>query len=277
MVLRLEHEGTLLAIAGTLSSDALHKMNSTKRLTSTTGTESTAKSIAISHSHLLPNPSMMARLRAKLRTVPETATWTELEQLPYLSAVIRAMIYLLMLQHESFALHRMKLFSTTPIQYPSRTPLSMTTLCVHTNDKILPQPWEFNPDCWQGHEGTERRKHQMTFNKGGTNCASINLALSEMFLAIAAVACYNLELLETDIWDVEFRYELPCCLPKIELSRCQGYCAGKGSDGLNLTTDDHVLDTKCSRCLDPIHFLADQDPLPLSDVKQSLHEDETRC
>lgn len=54
----------------------------------TLGTESTAKSIVITHYHLMVNPQMMARVRDELHTVPEHASWTEPEQLPYLSACI---------------------------------------------------------------------------------------------------------------------------------------------------------------------------------------------
>ena len=64
---RLEQEGTLLVMAGT---------------------ESTAKSIGIAHFHLLSNPKIMHRVRSELNTVPPSASWTELEQLPYLSVVI---------------------------------------------------------------------------------------------------------------------------------------------------------------------------------------------
>lgn len=64
---RLEQEGTLLVMAGT---------------------ECTAKSIGIAHYHLLANPAIMQRVRTELKTVPNSASWTELEQLPYLSATI---------------------------------------------------------------------------------------------------------------------------------------------------------------------------------------------
>lgn len=53
-LLRLEHEDTLLVMAGT---------------------ESTTKSMAIAHFHLLANPQCMAKLRAELQRVPETASW----------------------------------------------------------------------------------------------------------------------------------------------------------------------------------------------------------
>ena len=217
-------------MAGMLSSDAPHRTSSTKRLTTLTGTESTAKSIAISHFHLLYNPSIMARLRAELRTVPEAATWTELEQLPYLSAVIAEGNRL------SFGVTARvcRIAPDEALQYenytiPPGTPISMTTLSVHTNEKIFPQPWKFNPDRWLGQEGTERRKYQMAFNKGGRNCIGINLAHAEMFLAIAAVARYDLELSETDISDVEFQHDYHVAYPKLDSKGVRAIVRGKAA------------------------------------------------
>lgn len=52
------------------------------------GTETTARTIAVSMFHLMDNPDMGRRLREELRTVMETptskASWTDLEKLPYL-------------------------------------------------------------------------------------------------------------------------------------------------------------------------------------------------
>ncbi len=57
---------------------------------------------------------------------------------------------------------------------PPGTPISMTTLCVHTHETIYPKPWGSIHDQWLGQEGTERRKYLMAFNKGeGTVLGSI--------------------------------------------------------------------------------------------------------
>ncbi len=92
----------------------------------------------------------------------------------------------------------------------------MTTLCVHTDEKIFPKPWDSNPGRWLGQDGIERRKYQMAFNRGGRNCIGINLAHVELFLAIAAVARYDLELFETDISDVEFQHDYHVAYPRLD-------------------------------------------------------------
>ena len=64
---RLEQEGALLVLAGT---------------------ESPAKTLAVIFYHLLSQPPILAKLRTELETLPMSASWTQLEQLPYPSAVI---------------------------------------------------------------------------------------------------------------------------------------------------------------------------------------------
>lgn len=173
--------------------------------------------MAITHFHLISNPAMMGKLRAELRTVPEDASWTELEQLPYLGACIAEGNRL------SFGVTARvcRIAPDEALQYknytiPTGTPMSMTTLCVHTDENIFPDPWTFNPDRWLGPEGVGRRKYQMAFNKGGRNCIGINLAHAEIFLVIAAVARYDLELFETDGSDVEFQHDYHVSYPKLD-------------------------------------------------------------
>ena len=173
--------------------------------------------MAITHFHLISNPAMMTKLRAELGTVHENALWTELEKLPYLSACIAEGNRL------SFGVTARvcRIAPDEALQYksytiPPGTPVSMTTLCVHTDERIFPDPWTFNPDRWLGPEGVARRKYQMAFNKGGRNCIGINLAHAELFLVIAAVARYDLELFETDESDVEFQHDYQVAYPKLD-------------------------------------------------------------
>lgn len=190
---RLEQEGTLLVMAGT---------------------ESTAKSISIAHFHLLANPDIMQRVRAELKNVPDSASWTDLEQLPYLSAVTAEANRL------SFGVtgRACRIAPDEDLQYkhyaiPAGTPVSMTTLAVHTDETIFPDPWTFNPERWLGPEGAARRKYQMAFSKGGRSCVGINLAHAEMYLVVAAVAGYEMELFGTGEGDVAFRHEYHVAYP----------------------------------------------------------------
>lgn len=206
---RLEQETTLLVMAGT---------------------ESTAKSIGIAHFHLLSNAEIMHRVRLELSTVSPSASLTELEQLPYLSAVIAEANRL------SFGVTARvcRIAPDEDLRYkeyriPAGTSVSMITLSVHTDEVVFPDPWAFKPERWLGREGTDRRRYQMAFNKGGRNCVSVNLAHAEMFLALAAVARYDMELFRTDISNVEFRHDYHVAYPKLGSKGSEPWCEVKRS------------------------------------------------
>lgn len=105
----------------------------------------------------------------------------------------------------------------------------MITICVHTVEKIFPKPWKFIPDRWLEQEGTERRKYQMACNKGGRNCIGINLAHAELFLAVAAVTRYDLDLFETDCSDVEFQHDYQVAYPKLDSKGVRALVRGKAA------------------------------------------------
>ncbi|KAF5012879.1 hypothetical protein F66182_15230, partial [Fusarium sp. NRRL 66182] len=116
-LLRLEQEGALLVLAGT---------------------ESPSKSLLILFYHLLSNPSILRILRDEINTLPPDATWTQLEQLPYLSAVIEEANRLSFGVTARLARIAYEPLTYTPSSYvtatnsksytiPSGTPISITT------------------------------------------------------------------------------------------------------------------------------------------------------
>jgi cytochrome P450 len=170
----------------------------------------------------------MAKLRSELRSIPSPASWTQLEQLPYLSACIAEGNRL------SFgvAARTARISPAHPLHYktyiiPPGTPLSSTTLSVHTDEKIFPDPWEFRPERWLGKEGMERRKYQMAFNKGSRSCVGINLAHAEMFLMIREVVGWEMRLFETDVGDVRFKHEFHVAFPKLGSMGVRAVVEGK--------------------------------------------------
>ena len=113
------------------------------------GTRWAAKSISIAICHLPANPETMQRVRSELGTVSDSASWTEPEQLPYLSAVVA--------EADRLA------FSVTPrvcciapnedLRYQEHTILastlmSMTTLPMHTDEIVFSDPWTCKPERW---------------------------------------------------------------------------------------------------------------------------------
>jgi cytochrome P450 len=127
-------------------------------------------------------------------------SWTKLEQLPYLAAVIEEGSRLswgvtartARIAREPL-LYTPSKYSTTPsstnrsYKIPPGTPISTTTLSAHTAETVFPDPFRFDPRRWLGEEGKKRRKFQMAFNKGSRKCLGIELARAELFLVAAAL------------------------------------------------------------------------------------------
>lgn len=206
-LLRLEQEGTLLVLAGT---------------------ESPAKSLNIIFYHLSANPSIMSKLRTEINTVPRTATWSQLEQLPYLSAVIEegnrlsfgvtARAARIAYQPLTYtpSVHATKSGTQQSYLIPSGTPISITTLSAHTSPSIFPKPLVFDPDRWLGDEGREVRKFQFAFGKGGRKCLGIELARAELYLVTAAlVRSFEMALWKTDESDVAFEHDYHVAMPQL--------------------------------------------------------------
>ncbi|KAJ5713431.1 cytochrome P450 [Penicillium malachiteum] len=189
---RLEEEGSLLVLAGA---------------------ESPAATLNVIFFHLLSNPNIFSKLRAELKTVPSPAGWTDLDKLPYLSAVIEEGNRL------SFGVAaRTSRIAPGPITYtPSRgTPVSISTLSAHTASSVFPDSYRFDPDRWLGEEGRERRKFQMAFGKGGRKCLGVELARAELCLVVASlVQRFDMTLWRTDANDVAFLHEFVVAMPSL--------------------------------------------------------------
>ena len=57
----------------------------------------------------------------------------------------------------------------------------------HTDPRYFPEPEEFRPERFLGEEGERTKKYLVPFGRGARSCLGVNLAWSEMYLAIAAV------------------------------------------------------------------------------------------
>jgi cytochrome P450 len=209
-LLRLEQEGALLVLAGT---------------------ESPAKTLTVIFYHLLANPILLATLRNELLSVQGEVSWTKLEHLPYLSAMIEEGNRLSFgvtartarIAHEALDYTPSK-YVTTPSKnrksynIPAGTPVSTTTLSAHTAETVFPDPFKFDPDRWLGHEGKERKRFQMAFNKGSRKCLGIELARAELFLVTAKLVRefgVEMRLWETGSEEVAFVGDYQVAVPAV--------------------------------------------------------------
>jgi cytochrome P450 len=218
-LLRLEQEGALLVLAGT---------------------ESPAKSLNTIFYHLLANPRIVDKLRDELSTVSRPASWAQLEQLPYLTAVIeeghrlsfgvtartariaRDTLTYTPTSHAAPSSNRAKSF-----KIPAGTPMSTTTLSAHTAPSVFPEPFVFAPERWLGEDGRKLQKYQMAFGKGSRKCLGIELARAEMYLVTAAlVQAFNMKLWKTEASDVAFVHDYHVSMPSMEFKGIEAIITG---------------------------------------------------
>ena len=86
----------------------------------------------------------------------------------------------------------------------------MTSIFIHDNPTIFPEPKEFRPERWLKGDSTKERldKYLVNFSKGTRACLGINLAHAEIYLTLAAVfRRFDLELFETTREDVDTAHD----------------------------------------------------------------------
>jgi cytochrome P450 len=140
------------------------------------GSETTAKALTTILYHLTTNPDCMQHLKHELRTVmPDArslASWTQFEQLPYLSAVIQEGLRL-----SRGITTRLPRIASEELCYhgwtiPPGTPVSQTPYFVLMDPNIFPEPACFRPDRWL-QDGKRLARFQVSFNKGSRQCIGI--------------------------------------------------------------------------------------------------------
>ena len=145
-------------------------------------------------------------------------TWQQLEQLPYLTAVITEGLRIAY----GVSSRMQRLFPDTTLEYngytvPPMTPVSMTTVLLHDDPRFFPDPRTFRPERFL--EQPNLRKHLIPFSRGSRQCAGQLLAYCEMYLTFAAVFApgrFKLELFDTDVSDVETTHDFINTSPRLD-------------------------------------------------------------
>lgn len=137
------------------------------------GSETTAKALTTILYYLTIYPACMAKLKEELKNaIPDPsrlASWTQLEQLPYLSAVIQEGLRI-----SGGITTRLPRVAGEPLRYrdwiiPSGTPVSETIYFVLMDPTIFVEPDVFRPERWI-EDGQRLSKYQVSFNKGSRQC-----------------------------------------------------------------------------------------------------------
>ncbi|KAG7006351.1 hypothetical protein G7Y79_00015g039410 [Physcia stellaris] len=185
------------------------------------GAVTTAWTLTVGMYHLTVQQEKLERLRAEVRSVMpdphQPVKLQQLEQLPYLTAVIMESLRLsngVSTRLARVAPDRSIYFRDWEI--PKGTPTGMTSTLIHQNPDIFPQPFEFVPERWLDPKEKQRlERYLVPFSKGTRQCAGINLAWAELYIMIAAmVNRITLELYETTREDVDIYSDMLIAEPK---------------------------------------------------------------
>ncbi|KAL1798300.1 hypothetical protein ACET3X_002337 [Alternaria dauci] len=168
------------------------------------GVDTTARTLTVIMCYLILYPEILAKLRAELRPCKK-ATWSQLESLPYLTAVINES-----LRYESSFTSRFPRLLVEPLAYkdkliPSGTIIGAMPYLLNSHPGVFPDPHVFRPERWTEAKarGEYLDKYLVTFTKGSRACLGINLAYAELYLTVAAmVQDFDLELVDSSIENI---------------------------------------------------------------------------
>ena len=132
--------------------------------------------------YLSSNPGILQRLRKELTAVIPNpfvvSRWSDLEQLPYFSAVISEGIRL------AYSLTtRLPRIAHEPLTYrdweiPPGTPTSETIYFVLTDEALFPQPDQFRPERWL--EQPELSRYLVAFGRDTRMCLGIKSVVNTL-------------------------------------------------------------------------------------------------
>ena len=177
------------------------------------GNETTGNALSVITFHVLNSPHILASLKAELDSaIPYKETlpfWRDLENLPYLSAVIKEG-----LRMSYGVVSRMPRVSpSAPLRYkdwviPPNTPVSMNNMDMHDDPSVFIEPKLFNPDRWLQSDSSVLQKQLAPFCRGTRACVGMSLAYAEMYTTLATLfRRYEMVLFETGRVDVEVAHE----------------------------------------------------------------------
>ncbi|KJZ70064.1 hypothetical protein HIM_10547 [Hirsutella minnesotensis 3608] len=169
-------------------------------------TETTASVLSVITYYLLANPNTYASVLSELSTIVtdplNLPSWSALESLPYLNAVILEGLRMAC-PNDRFTriavnedLHyrgtwtkqggrTININMTVPRGYA----VAISALAVHMNDSYFPNCAAFQPERWldaQGQRTTLLEQYMIPFSKGGRACLGIQLAYCQLYVALAA-------------------------------------------------------------------------------------------
>ncbi|KAI1411477.1 cytochrome P450 [Hypoxylon sp. FL1857] len=155
------------------------------------GFETTGNVLRLILYHVYTNDGILQRLRKEIASVStdssEPIALKDLEQLPYLTAVLTEGMRLSPAIASRSARVTDKGLFYGEWRIPAGTPVGMTTLLIHTDEKVYPDPLHFDPDRWMDSTRGAADRVYAPFSRGTRICLGMHLAWAEMYLLLATI------------------------------------------------------------------------------------------
>lgn len=154
----------------------------------------TSIELALATYYILSDEHVLKTLTDELTTAIPDAAHTlplvEVEKLEYLTATT---FETLRISHSvTHQLHRVS--PDQPLRYhdrviPAGMPVGMTSVHIHNNTDIFPDPLLFKPERWLPLETEGRRlqEYLIAFSRGSRQCLGMNLGSVELYMGLAGV------------------------------------------------------------------------------------------
>ncbi|CAF9935909.1 MAG: hypothetical protein ALECFALPRED_006634 [Alectoria fallacina] len=156
------------------------------------GTLTSAHMLSMTTYHVLMNPPILSKLMAELEeAIPDVSipcSLQNLEQIPYLGAVINEGLRI-----SYGSVHRLqRVHPDTALNFrdwtiPPGTPVGMSSVHMHNDPAMFPEPRKFDPSRWMGPEKDLRQRNLFNFGRGTRQCVGMNLAQAEIHMALATI------------------------------------------------------------------------------------------
>lgn len=124
--------------------------------------------------------------------------WTDLEQRPYLWAVVHEALRVMPgVTHRSARIAREEDLvyrsADGAVEWviPRGTPIGMTSVLNHSNAALFPEPERFRPERWllaDGQPDHALEKRLIAFGRGSRACIGTHLAYCEIYIMVAIMA-----------------------------------------------------------------------------------------
>ncbi|KAF9880458.1 trichodiene oxygenase [Colletotrichum karsti] len=191
------------------------------------GTETTSWALSVITYHLLTKPELLTKLRNELNEVVDDPqhlpSWTSLENLPYLGAVLQEGLRLsygvsartARIPTQENLVYRGE-FNKKRVEYviPCGYAVGMSAAITHHEEGVFPDSYEFIPERWLDENNNRRKdveKGMLAFSKGSRGCLGMNLALCEMNLCLTALVLRvlpKMQLFDTEDEDLAYDHDM---------------------------------------------------------------------